>query len=304
MHCTRCAYPLWNMASRTCPECGTPFKPSEFTFLANAVKFQCPHCRQQYFGTSQTGHLEPAAFTCVTCNTPVTEDEMVIVPADGVREDLAKAADMPWTRRDTGMLGAFAKTCVASLFRPGRLAKGLGPNADVGAAWAFLWRVAVITGLIGGAGMAVMMSLFALMQSTAVGAGPSAPKLGMPTLTAVGIGLSAYPAVILLGTLLWCVAAHGLLVAQGIGRGRFGRTFECFAFASVPLATASLVSPVLCCVWFALFLPPIWMAGAAAAMICERHSANVWKVMLACFGPLAGLGVLTAGAFAALIAWG
>lgn len=213
MHCTRCAYPLWNMASRTCPECGTPFKPSEFTFLANAVKFQCPHCRQQYFGTSETGHLEPASFTCVTCSNVVTEDEMVIVPADGVREEVARAADMPWTRRESGLVAAFTRTCVEALFRPVRLVKGLGPNADAGAAWAFLWRASVLSGLIGAVGMAVMMSAFALLQSSAVGATPGAPKLGVPTLTAIGIGVCVYPLITLGGTLLWSVCAHALLRA-------------------------------------------------------------------------------------------
>lgn len=30
MRCKTCNYRLWNLAGRTCPECGTGFRPSGF----------------------------------------------------------------------------------------------------------------------------------------------------------------------------------------------------------------------------------------------------------------------------------
>lgn len=82
------------------------------------------------------------------------------------------------------------------------------------------------------------------------------------------------------------------------------RTFECFAFASVPLALTSLTSAVICCAWPALVLPPLWTAGAATAMICERHRTTVWHALLASFGPLLALGAVVVGGLAFLIAYG
>ena len=37
MFCKSCNYPLWNINTRQCPECGAPFKPSDFQFALNEV---------------------------------------------------------------------------------------------------------------------------------------------------------------------------------------------------------------------------------------------------------------------------
>ena len=301
MHCTRCAYPLWNLAARTCPECGTPFRPTEFTFLANAVRFLCPHCRQQYFGTDESGHLVPSTFMCVACGKATSEDEAILLPAEGVREEVARAAAMPWTLRDTGLIGAFLRTCLQALFRPARLARGLGPRADAPAAWAFLWRTSALSGLIACTGMGVMMALFAAMMSMGVGAGPSVPRLGEPTLIAMGIGLGAFPVMTLLGTLAWCVCSHAVLRMLGAPAGSFARTFECFAYASTALAAACVVSPILLCGWFLLAVPPVWMASACTVMVMDRHRVALWPAMLACFAPPAAFVVLCIGTIVLLI---
>ncbi|MFO0832341.1 MAG: Yip1 family protein [Phycisphaerales bacterium] len=293
MQCTRCAYPLWNMASRTCPECGLAFRPSEFTFLANAVKFQCPHCRQQYFGTSEGGHLEPSSFRCVTCGSAVTEDEMIIVPADGVREELAKAAETPWSLREQGLARAFWRTCVAVLLRPGRLARGLGARPDAGAAWAFLWRAVLLSAVLGGAGSGLLVAVFSVIQSFAAGSSPGVPRVGAPMLSFMAVGLAAFPTVTLMGTLVWCVLTHAVLRVMGVKEGNFARTFECMSYACVPVALSSLVAPMLICGWPLLVLPGLWMGASASAMVCERHGVRGWWAMLACFGPPAVAGILT-----------
>lgn len=66
MRCKKCDYRLWNLPSRVCPECGQPFRPSEFEFPVNSVQFRCPHCNQSYYGTGEKGHLVPIEFECVS----------------------------------------------------------------------------------------------------------------------------------------------------------------------------------------------------------------------------------------------
>ena len=62
MRCKNCDYRLWNLVSRQCPECGTEFLPHEFEFVLNSVRFCCPYCQQDYYGTGDKGHLEPIEF--------------------------------------------------------------------------------------------------------------------------------------------------------------------------------------------------------------------------------------------------
>ena len=63
MRCQNCNYTLWNLTTRECPECGTPFLPSAQDFQPNSVRFCCPGCDQDYYGTSPRGHLVPSAFS-------------------------------------------------------------------------------------------------------------------------------------------------------------------------------------------------------------------------------------------------
>ena len=80
MRCKSCDYPLWNLLARACPECGAAFKPSEFDFNLNAVRFCCPHCSQSYYGTDARGHLVPPAFACVSCGNAITMDDCLLLP--------------------------------------------------------------------------------------------------------------------------------------------------------------------------------------------------------------------------------
>jgi hypothetical protein len=229
---------------------------------------------------------------------------MLIVPADGVREEVAKAAEMPWTRRDMGVLSAFVKTCGAALFHPARLVRGLGPTPDTAAAWAFLWRATAMSALFGGVGVALMVVAFALFAGFATTGTTPAPRVGTPILIAAGVGLTLFPAITLLGALLWCGCTHFVLRLLGTGEGQLPRTFECFAYACVPLALSCAVSPILMCGWPLLALPPLWTAGAASAMICERYNISAWGAMLACFAPLAAAAAGTIGVIVLMVVYG
>src|SRR4051812_39263898 len=96
MFCKTCNYALWNIPDRRCPECGTGFKPSDFRFVPGAVRFCCPHCSQAYYGTTAEGHLQPRSFLCVNCHQPVEMDATIVLPAEGVAEELTSAERMPW----------------------------------------------------------------------------------------------------------------------------------------------------------------------------------------------------------------
>ena len=111
MKCKQCEYPLWNIAARQCPECGLPFRPSQYEFVPNSVKYCCTGCGQAYYGTDFAGHLFPPRFACVSCGKPCDMDEMVLLPAEGVREDSTLQVKNPWVeRRRLGTWSAWWKT--------------------------------------------------------------------------------------------------------------------------------------------------------------------------------------------------
>ena len=38
MKCRACGYPLWNLRERICPECGSPWLPSDVDFVPNVAR--------------------------------------------------------------------------------------------------------------------------------------------------------------------------------------------------------------------------------------------------------------------------
>ena len=121
MRCKNCDYALWNLKARQCPECGTPFRPSDYQFVPNSVRFCCPQCNQAYYGTRSNGHLEPAQFDCVSCGAPVHLDSMVLLPAEGVTEERTQADRMPWLEREKRPIKAWFATVGQALITPPRL---------------------------------------------------------------------------------------------------------------------------------------------------------------------------------------
>jgi hypothetical protein len=124
MHCKTCNYTLWNLRSRTCPECGSLFKPSDFDFVPGSVQFCCPHCNQHYYGTSPSGHLTPRTFTCVSCQAPIDMDEMVLLPTEGLSEEQTRRANNPWLTGEGSFLQRWMRTVGWAMTRPGQLIEG------------------------------------------------------------------------------------------------------------------------------------------------------------------------------------
>ena len=149
MRCRECDYPLWNLATRQCPECGRAFKPSDEEFAPNQVRFCCPHCDIAYFGTTRRGHLEPAEFDCVKCGEHVHMDEMVLRPAEGVDEAATQPASVPWIDRRNGIVRAWFAMIGRSMTAPGDLGRGLPSGSSIGQAWGYAALTWVIINVIG-----------------------------------------------------------------------------------------------------------------------------------------------------------
>ncbi|QYK48540.1 MAG: hypothetical protein KF838_01485 [Phycisphaeraceae bacterium] len=129
MFCKVCNYALWNLKDRTCPECGTGFAPSQFRFTPNSIRFLCPHCAQQYYGTSRVGHLVPDDFTCVSCQHQIRMDEMILVPAAGIDERKTRARGNPWIERaGRPTIRDWLHTTVLSMGTPAALILATSPS--------------------------------------------------------------------------------------------------------------------------------------------------------------------------------
>ena len=216
MHCKHCDYPLWNLRSRQCPECGTGFVPSEFRFALNTVRFCCPHCEQDYYGTGVNGHLEPRAFACVGCGRPMEMDEMVLLPTAGVDERLTKADANPWLDLDRKFLGRWFATLFHGACRPTWLLRVTPVDSGGEQAWAFAAFSHLAIGLV---------MLMPLLLLTAVAGGFFGFLIALLVGTAIGTA-------VWLG--LWVLTAHGVLWLGGKTEGGMGRTAQALGFTCGP----------------------------------------------------------------------
>jgi hypothetical protein len=103
MRCKNCDHTLWNQpvppegTERKCSECGAPYALAEFEFARGKVKFCCLQCDKAYYGTSLSGHLEPAEFDCVGCGTHLTMERCVVRAHDMEREfEAMQKRGLPW----------------------------------------------------------------------------------------------------------------------------------------------------------------------------------------------------------------
>jgi len=268
MRCKECDYPLWNLTTRICPECGTPFKPSEFAFKAYKVEFHCPECAQTYFGTNADGHLEPKEFECVKCGEHISMDEMVLRPAPGLSESQTEAYTMPWLdRKRRGFIKAWFTTTLHAMVFPTTLMKGVPANASVGEAWLFALLSMVVFIAVGvaapvaGIGLISMLGrfdpMFFIMASIAIPAGVLS--------TAISI-------------LLWGAMAHGLLRVTGSCASTIGRTYQAMCYSIGPMA----ISSIPCLGWYCLsYAGWIWWLVCAILMLTVAQGVSGVRATLA-----------------------
>ncbi|MBX3402565.1 MAG: YIP1 family protein [Phycisphaeraceae bacterium] len=287
MRCKTCDYPLWQIRDRRCPECGTGFRPGDFDFVLNAVRFCCPHCDQAYYGTGDRGHLSPRTFACVSCGRSVDMDDMVLLPTEGVREEQTKVEMNPWLERDKrGFFRAWLSTTLKSLGTPNRLMEATPDSAStLQSAWFALITngVYVCTGLL--------LPFAALMVFILFGAGGGGFGGMAGGLTVFYLGIVA---AVLIGAFIWAAAAHLVLVLTGPVAAGIGRTTQCMLYSSA----AMVVIAVPCLGFYFSFISGIWWAVAATMMVLAAQRVETWRAIVAVLAPL----VLLVGAAVAIIA--
>ena len=271
MYCRNCDYPLWNIPGRQCPECGDPFLPSAYEFKPGAVKFCCPDCSQQYYGTSYKGHLRPREFDCVQCGRHLDMDEMTLLPAEGWEERSVGAATAPWSRPGSGWFARWFGTVGWSYVNPRGLIAGIPTSSGVGGAWGFFLITQCLIGLIGiGLPTLVFVIIFGL----------AAPRGGPG---AAGFGFSMLPAVFIISftifyAILWSLLIHATLVVTGGAAHSLGRTIASVFFASGTLAVQAIPCVGPYCLGY---IVGIWWLVSTIIMVMESQKVSGLRASLA-----------------------
>ncbi len=268
MRCRTCDYSLWNLRTRQCPECGAAFRPRDYEFVPNSVRFCCPHCDQVYYGTSATGHLEPDLFDCVQCGDPIAMDEMVLRPHEGLAERQTQIASNPWLERHRrGRFKAWCATVGGALVSPVRLARGTPQESSVGqAAWfaivtlAVTFAVSILPALCLGAGLPLLVARSA--QGTAPH--PMYMVAIMAGSMVVGLVGGFIFTVLYLG--LWALVTHGILRISGSDQGPLGTTVHSICYSS-----GTIVTSIVPCVGN---LAVVWWIVSAVLMVKESHRVH------------------------------
>lgn len=257
MRCKNCDYRLWNLRSRNCPECGTPFRVSDYDFALNSVQFCCPHCGQDYYGTGERGHLRPFEFDCVRCKQRVNMDQMILLPTAGLEEIQTQTERMPWFDESRGAFSRWLGTLQMALTRPADLMRLTPTESSGGAAWRF-FLVTWLAVIAGGTGLFCMVPIFLVAGGVR---GMTVSGLG-----GMGAGLLIGLAMLFFCGLLWSLLVHGILRATGPTAGGFARTQQAILYSS----GANIVSGIPC-------LGPYfgWIWWVISAVLATREAQRV-----------------------------
>jgi hypothetical protein len=316
MRCKGCNYSLWKTKAGPCPECGLLFKPTDMVFTQNAVAFMCPHCGQDYYGTSKDGHLEPRTFDCVKCAKLIDEDQMLLRPTTGVAEELAIAPTMPWVYKPTAEDGFSKRSSIVrwfrtmwwSMFAPHKLADGIR-DGTLGRAVGF----ALITTVI--CGGAVFLPFALLMLGIGVGQGGArGATLGAMGTAAAGTGtmLIMIPLIMILLSVPWFLLTNLVLAlmpkrSTSTGPGLYlpwgpryglGRTFEAGCYS---MGWASLLL-VPCLNFYMIPVVPLGMCISFVVILRQRQEIATGSAILAVLLSMATI-LLGIGTLVGLLVW-
>lgn len=296
MQCAGCGYPLWNMKTRVCPECGTAFSPSATRFAPSSVKFCCPHCDQQYFGTDANGHLVPPAFDCVRCGRAVTMDEMVVRPIEGVVTKPIRPDDMPWLERASrGTAKAWLQTIGRAMTAPASLMRAIPIDAPARGAWVFMLVNVAIFFVAGQLPGTLLSMVFLGSMGRARGVGP--PFGGGPLslfgglMNFNGVAFLVGFAMMLAGVALWMALTHLLLRLFGGAVAPARRSWHALGYSSA--AAAAMAIPCGC----GYYPGVIWWLVAASVMLGIAHPGSGARAAWACIAAAAIVGVLQFGIY-------
>ncbi len=273
MRCKNCDYTLWNIKARECPECGSAFKPSDFTFTLNAVRYCCPHCQQDYYGTGPQGELVPRSFICVSCARPIDMDEMVLLPTEGVSEEITQPDVMPWLeRRKIGFLRGFFGTIVRAMGSPGRLIKMVPEDHPPTHAFIF---AALANVLYFGIGLSPFL-LVMLIPMLAVG-GQGGIRGAAATAGGTAGSVLATFAFVMVAIIAWGASAHVVLKVSGVTRCGMGRTYHAICYSS----GANALVAIPCFGPYFFFIFSIWWVVSAIVMLKEAQGVSAGRAVAA-----------------------
>lgn len=261
LNCHTCGYRLWNLPPGDCPECGRPFKPSDFEFRGNAVQYLCPHCQQCYYGTDENGHLVPRRFTCVKCSNDIDMDRMLVRPDGAVDEDSTSRLRNPWVeRRRIGWFKGWLYTIGQGMAQPHRLIAATPAEGGALEATSFLVVTSCIVYAIG------MLPLLALMVF------PIAMMMGGGWAAGLGIGgIMLIPlGVLAVFVPLWALTTHGTLRLTGGTEHGLGRTWQCLCYG----CGANCVSAVPCLSFHIGWIGWVWWAVSSVIMVARGQAVS------------------------------
>ncbi|MFQ5491091.1 MAG: hypothetical protein ACE5GE_10245 [Phycisphaerae bacterium] len=268
MRCKVCDYRLWNLRSRHCPECNTPFAPSDYEFVPNSIQFICPHCSQAYFGTADNGHLVPNEFDCVACSRHIHMDEMVLLPTSGLEEEQTLPDRLAWLERgERGFFRAWLGAIGKALVAPGRLIKSVPPASSLASAWWFLLFNHLPVLLLA---FVPFFILSFVAGAAAGGGGAMAAGMGFGFGVVVCltlVGLNAFVA-------LWGGITHGTLCVLARPAGGFRRTYQALCYSS----GANVTSAVPC---VGPYFGWIWWLVSAVLMVKQGQQVSGWRASAA-----------------------
>jgi hypothetical protein len=301
MHCKSCGYALWNIGTRACPECGAGFKPSDYEFVPNSVRFCCPHCKQKYFGTTAQGHLDPRAFNCVSCQQAIDMDEMLLLPDEGVEESKTVPHSNPYLPDrvyPAHYVKRWARTVGMSLVQPGKLGASINNNDPKWAAMSFMAVTALLVTFVGAVGYFLFMGAFVTMIARAAGpGGGGGPPGGFlfwagPSAVMLVLGLLVW----IVGCAVWGLLAHLILRLTGPTDAGVRRTLDTVYYAS----GTGVLYLVPCLGQYGL--ATIWMLVSGTVMLSKSQRVSGGRAALAFLAP-PGLALLAFIAFYAVVVY-
>ncbi len=269
MRCKSCDYPLWNLKARQCPECGAAFRPSEYEFTANSVRFCCPHCDHPYYGTSESGHLVPESFGCLRCGRPLHIDEMVLRPGLGVEEAQTARNRMPWLeRKEIGFFKSWFMMIGHAMTRPVQLGRAIPQEASALGAWLYCTATLLIFAAIG---LVLPQGLFLGLAAAPWRRFSMAP---LQTVATIVIWIVAPAVAAGIVVWLWAMFAHALLRLTGGGVGPLRRTCHAVYYG----AGAGVLTIVPC---FGSMVGWIWWGVSATIMLKETQGVRTLRAACA-----------------------
>ncbi|MBX3409588.1 MAG: hypothetical protein KF859_06850 [Phycisphaeraceae bacterium] len=274
MRCTNCSYPLWDIAARTCPECGEGFSPADYEFPPCGVRFCCPACDHAHEGTDARGQIGPGEFACDGCGAPMSAAVAVVRLRPEASDKYMAVQQLPWLDRSRlGFWRAWWKTFALSLASRRNTIRGtpMGSSA-MQAVWYSI------------ASMCVLMSphvatssylLISALLSSQAGSPDASEQVGFALgythfmLWTAGIMVVWLP--------LWIVTTHAVLCFTGDVHAPMRRTAHALCYST---GLNFIFAVPFFGLFFMIFMLACWPL-CAATMLAEAQRVPRWRALLA-----------------------